>query len=101
MRPDGQLTLIDLEQSFAHQDDALVATFMHLIPMAKAKQIKASGIMFQPGDPGEEKLPVLQFDLEQVGHPRFLVMLTYQREGNVVTFGPKTYEVAPAKLLAD
>jgi hypothetical protein len=101
MRPDGQVQLIDLEQSFAHPDDALTATFMRLIPLAKAKQIKASGIMLQPGDAGEEKLPVLLFDLEQVGHPRFLVMLTYQRDGDVVKFGPKTYKVAPAKLLAD
>jgi len=102
MRPSGELELIDLEQSFAHQADALTATLMRLVPMAKEKQIKASGIMFQDGDPGEAKAPVLVFDLEQVGHPRFFVMLTYQRDNSgIVTFGPKTYQAAPAKLLAE
>lgn len=101
IRPDGQLELIDLEQSFAHQDDALTATLMRLLPMAEAKQIKASGIMFQPGDAGEEKPHVLIFDVEQVGHPRFFITLTYQRDGDIITFGPKTYKVVPARLLAN
>ncbi|MDC7812065.1 hypothetical protein [Sphingomonas koreensis] len=100
MRPSGEIDLIDLEQGFAHQEDALTATLGRLIPMARAKEIVASGIMFQPGDAGEEKPPVLIFDVEQVNHPRFFVTLTYSRQGNEVSFGPKTYNAAPAKLFA-
>lgn len=101
MRPSNEIELIDFEQGFAHQQDALAAIIERLVPMAQAKQIKAYGIMYQPGDTGAEKLPVLAFLLEQVGHPRFLVALTYERIGSKVTFGPEMYEAAPAKLLAD
>lgn len=101
MRPSGEIQSIDFEQGFAHQQDALTATFERLVPMAQAKQIKASGIMYQPGDPGGEKVPVLIFDLEQVGHPRFFVMLTYARNGGKVTFGREMYGATPAKLLAN
>lgn len=101
MRPSGEIELVDLEQSFADQGEALKTTVMHLVPMAKGRQIKALGIMFQPGNAGEKKPPILTFNLEQAGRPRVFVSLTYRREGGTVSFGPKTFVFAPAKLLAD
>lgn len=101
MRQDGEIQFIDLQQGFARQEDALEATMMRLIPMAQEKQIKASGIVVQPWDSGGEKLPSLGFDIEQVGHQRILVSLTYNRNENNVTFGPKAYAVVPPMLLAE
>jgi len=94
----GKIELIDHDQGFPHQEDALTATLGQLIPLARAKEISASGIMFQPGDAGEEKPPVLIFDLEQVGQPRFIITLTYTRTAGGVAFGPKTYNAQPGRL---
>ena len=98
MRQDDEIQYIDLESGFARQIDALQATMMRLIQLAEARLIKAYGIGLQPWDSSGESLPSLAFDLEQAGHPRVLVSLTFKRDGGNVAFDPKAYAVVPPMI---
>lgn len=87
MRPGGQIEMIDLERGYARQGEAMAVIYARLIPMAEKGEIIASGIVYQHGDAGKEKLPMLAFELEHAGHPRFFIGAPYERTANGVSVG--------------
>jgi hypothetical protein len=99
MRPAGKIEYIDLGRGFAHQNDALTATLQRLIPMARANEIKASGIMFQAEGAGQAKSQQILLDIEQVGQLRLFISMNFKRSPSV-EFDGLQFTKTPAKLLA-
>jgi hypothetical protein len=94
----GKIGLIDLEGGFHTQDDALEANLAELVAARNAGRIMAAALIFQLGDAGENKNPILLFDIDVEFQYRTLVTVNYERKNGGIIFGEKKYTVVDSKL---
>jgi hypothetical protein len=94
----GKIGLIDLEGGFHTQDDALEANLRELVAARNAGRIMAAALVFQLGDAGENKHPILLFDLDVEFQSRIIITVSYEWKNGEIIFGEKKYTVVDSKL---